>query len=188
VIAGSARGRKLLSPAGSRVRPTADRVKEALFSALASRFGSFAGLSVLDLFAGSGALGIEALSRGASSALFVDSHPASLQLVRKNLDLTGLTGLAEIIRMDVVRAVELLAGRNRRFDIIVADPPYAEKVLAEELLAHIASAALIQADGTIILETGSRIDLIVPENLMLDSRKVYGDTAIWIFTQLPAAG
>ena len=115
VIAGSARGRTLFSPAGNRIRPTADRVKEALFSSLGSRFGALNGLAVLDLFAGSGALGIEALSRGATSALFVDNHPDSLQLVRKNLELTGLAKSAEILRLDVLQGANSSAGGRQTF-------------------------------------------------------------------------
>lgn len=182
VIAGSAGGRTLFSPAGNRVRPTADRVKEALFSSLTSRFGSFAGLAVLDLFAGSGGLGIEALSRGAATALFVDNHPDSLRLVRKNLEMTGLGPAAEILRMDVLKAVTLLATGDKRFDIILADPPYAEKELIEQLLLQLAANAPLTVDGIIALETDSKTELLLPENLTLLNRKAYGDTAVWLFT------
>lgn len=181
VIAGSARGRTLFSPSGNRVRPTADRVKEALFSSLGSRFGSFTGLAVLDLFAGSGALGIEALSRGAATAVFVDSHPDSLLLVRKNLELTGLANPAEILRLDAVKALALLAAGGKRFDIILADPPYAEKELAEQLLLLLAAGSLITAAGVIALETDSKAELLLPDNLTQLSRKTYGDTAVWMF-------
>ncbi|MBP1728877.1 MAG: methyltransferase [Deltaproteobacteria bacterium] len=179
VIAGSARGRTLLSPAGNRIRPTADRVKEALFSSLGSRFGALNGLAVLDLFAGSGALGIEALSRGAASALFVDNHPDSLQLVRKNLELTGLAKSAEILRLDVLRALTVLQAGDKRFDIIFADPPYADQELAGQIL--LAAGSVTTADGIIVLETDRKADLL-PHNLMLLSKRIYGDTAVWLFT------
>jgi 16S rRNA (guanine966-N2)-methyltransferase len=182
VIAGSARGRTLFSPAGSRIRPTADRVKEALFSSLGSRFGSFKGLAVLDLFAGSGALGIEALSRGATSALFVDNHPDSLQLVRRNLELTGLAKSAEILRLDILKAVTVLETGSKRFDIVFADPPYAEKKLAEQLL--LAAGSVLTADGIMVLETDSKAELLPPDNLMLLSRRIYGDTTVWQFTAI----
>jgi len=187
VIAGSARGRTLFSPVGNRVRPTADRVKEALFSSLGSRIDSFNGLAVLDLFAGSGALGIEALSRGATTAIFVDSHPDSLLLVRKNLELTGLAKSAEILRLDVLKAVALLEADDKRFDIIFADPPYAEKELAEQLLLLLAAGSVTTADGIIALETDSKAELLLPKNLALLSKRVYGDTAVWIFTTAAAA-
>lgn len=186
VIAGSAGGRTLFSPVGNRVRPTADRVKEALFSSLASRFGSFNGLAVLDLFAGSGGLGIEALSRGAATALFVDTHPDSLSLIRKNLQLTGLAPAAEVLRLDALKAVSQLDTAGRRFDIILADPPYAETALIEQLLRQLAAGALLAADGVIALETDSKTALQLPEPLALLDRKVYGDTAFWFL--LPSEG
>jgi len=180
VIAGSARGRTLFSPAGTRIRPTADRVKEALFSSLGSRFGSFNGLTVLDLFAGSGALGIEALSRGAATAVFVDSHPDSLLLVRKNLELTSLARSAEILRFDVIKAVAHLEAGDKRFDIIFADPPYAEKELAEQLLLLLAAGSVLSAGGIIVLETDSKADLLLPGDLALLNKRIYGDTAVWL--------
>lgn len=184
VIAGTARGRTLFSPAGNRVRPTADRVKEALFSSLASRFGTFAGLAILDLFAGSGGLGIEALSRGATTALFVDNHPESLHLVRKNLALTGFEKAAEILQLDVIQAIANLNAADRRFDIILADPPYAGKELAELLLHLLGSGAPVTSSGIIVLETDCKTELLLPENLTLLSRKTYGDTAVWMFQTL----
>lgn len=182
VISGSARGRVLHPPSGSRVRPTADRVKEALFSSLTSRFGSFAGLSILDLFSGSGSLGIEALSRGAKSAFFVDSHTESLALTRKNLQLTGLEKGATLLQMDAVKALQHLSDKRMTFDIILADPPYVEKELTERLLQSLAPGALLAADGVIALETGSKLELQLPEYMDLAGRKIYGDTAIWLFT------
>lgn len=183
VIAGSARGRTLLSPTGNRVRPTADRVKEALFSSLQSRFGSFSGLAVLDLFAGSGGLGIEALSRGAESALFVDSHPESLRLIGKNLVLTGLEGAATTLRTDALQAVADLGRSERRFDIIFADPPYRERELIDRLLQRLTAAAPLSPDGMIVLESDTKTDLNLPEGLLLVDRRVYGDTALWFLSR-----
>jgi 16S rRNA (guanine(966)-N(2))-methyltransferase RsmD len=157
-------------------------VKEALFSSLGSRFGSFNGLAVLDLFAGSGALGIEALSRGAAAVTFVDNHPDSLQLIRKNLDLTGFTRSAEVMRMDALSAVTTLDKSEKRYDIIFADPPYAEAELAVQLLQLFAAGALLTTVGVIVLETDSKVDLPLPENLNLISRRAYGDTAVWLLS------
>jgi 16S rRNA (guanine966-N2)-methyltransferase len=120
VVAGSARGRRLAVPPGDAVRPTADRVREATFNALGS-LGAVEGATVLDLFAGSGAMGIEALSRGAAAATFVDRDPKALAVVRANLDATGLAGPATVVRADAFR---WLPGAGR-FDLAVLDPPYA---------------------------------------------------------------
>lgn len=181
VISGSARGRNLLPPVGSRVRPTADRVKEAVFSLLSSRFGSFEGLRVLDLFTGSGSLGIEALSRGAARAVFVDSHPDSIKLTRQNLQLTGLDKTATVMLMDAARAIDNLSHKGSFFDIIIADPPYADKELTESVLEQLACSNLTTLNGILVFETDSRSELLPPEGLQLSSRRVYGDTAICIF-------
>ena len=181
VISGSARGRTLHPPVGSRVRPTADRVKEAVFSSLASRFGSFAGLNVLDLFSGSGSLGIEALSRGSKSAVFVDSHPESIRLSRENLQLTGFDKVATLLLMDAVKALRHLSGQGISFDIILVDPPYADKVMAERVLGLLGELSLTARDGVVVFETDNRCELHPPDRFQLDSRKVYGDTAIWMF-------
>ncbi|RHW16329.1 16S rRNA (guanine(966)-N(2))-methyltransferase RsmD [Sphingomonas gilva] len=119
IIAGTHRGRPILAPKGDSTRPTADRVREALFSMLASRIGDFAGLSVLDLFAGSGALGLEALSRGAAHCTFVEQDKAALDALKANIARLALPG-AE------VRATSVLAlgPAARPYDLILADPPY----------------------------------------------------------------
>lgn len=181
VIAGSARGRKLHPPAGNRVRPTADRVKEAIFSALASRFGSFDDLTVLDLFAGSGGLGIEALSRGAATAFFVDSHPESIALTRKNLQLTGFENSAPLILMDAQKALNRFSDQGKIFDIILVDPPYADKELSERILSLLANLRLLSTNGVVVFETDSRYELPLHDSFHLLSRKVYGDTAVCFF-------
>lgn len=178
VIAGSARGRKLDRPLGKRVRPTADRVKEALFSTLISRFGSFDGLIVLDLFAGSGALGIEALSRGVAKAIFVDSHPESITLTRNNLSLTGLLDSATLLLMDANKALKRFSTEGRLFDIIFADPPYNDKELSHSILKLLADQEYLSSGGVIAFETDSRSELKLPDNLQLSSRKIYGETSL----------
>lgn len=181
VIAGSARGRKLHPPAGSRIRPTADRVKEALFSSLVSRFGSFDGLDVLDLFAGSGGLGIEALSRGAAKAVFVDSHPDSITLTKSNLLLTGLTDAATLVTMDAGKALQRFATEGKIYDIIFIDPPYKEIELTQRVLNMLADHSLLSPDGMAVFETESSFELTPPESFRMTSRKVYGDTALSFF-------
>lgn len=120
VIAGSWRGRPLSAPAGAATRPTADRVRETLFSMLYSRLGSFEGLAVADLFAGSGALGIEALSRGAAHCLFVDRDRAAVDAVRKNLAAFDAASLTDVRQADVLS----LGPASRPLDLLLLDPPY----------------------------------------------------------------
>ena len=119
VIAGQWRGRKLLVPKGEATRPTADRTREALFSMLVSRLGSFEGLAVADLFAGSGALGLEALSRGAASCLFVEQDKPALDALRANIAALGATG-AEVRAQSVLA----LPPASRPYDLLLLDPPY----------------------------------------------------------------
>lgn len=121
IIAGEWRGRPLVAPAGIATRPTADRVRETLFSMLASRLGGFDGVAVADLFAGSGALGLEALSRGAAQATFVERDPSALAALRANIAKLGAGGRSDIIAGD---ALKLPTGRGP-FDLIFADSPYA---------------------------------------------------------------
>jgi 16S rRNA (guanine966-N2)-methyltransferase len=143
VVAGSARGRRLTTPAGQATRPTADRVREATFNALGS-LGVVEGATVLDLFAGSGALGIEALSRGAAAATFVDHDAEALAAVRANLDVTGLAERATVVRGDAER---WLAGAGR-FDLALLDPPYAtdDETWARLLTALDAEVAVLESD------------------------------------------
>jgi 16S rRNA (guanine966-N2)-methyltransferase len=119
VIAGTSGGRLLQAPAGSSTRPTSDRVREAIFGVLGS-FIDFEGIAVADLFAGSGAMGIEALSRGAGSAVFVDSSPAAVRAVQGNLASLGLGDRARVVQQDVVRFL----AHPQRFDLTLCDPPY----------------------------------------------------------------
>jgi 16S rRNA (guanine(966)-N(2))-methyltransferase RsmD len=172
VIAGRWGGRRLTSPKGAATRPTADRVREALFSIL----GEFVqDARVLDLFAGSGALGLEALSRGAASATFVDSAPASVTTVRANLEALG--GEAEVRRSDALRFLRAAQGETRQYDLVLLDPPYrqAERLgreLSEALPAVLAPSALV------ISESDHRAPL--PLDLPLKDERRYGDTLIRI--------
>ncbi len=146
VIAGSARGTKLLCPDGLSVRPTHDRVKEALFSMLTGRIN---GASVLDLFAGTGALSIEALSRGAAQAVLVDCAENSLSAARANLEKTRLLEKARLIKSDYKVFLE---NTDMRFDLIFLDPPYQGEYL-ENALTAISDRKLLNPDGLIYCET-----------------------------------
>lgn len=161
------------------MRPTADRVKEALFSALVSRFGSLDKLTVLDLFAGSGGLGIEALSRGAAKAFFVDCHPESIALTRENLILTGFDGSATLVMMDASKALKRFSAEGRLFEIIFLDPPYNDKELSQQVLKLLAELVPLSDSGVIVFETNSNTELVLPDTFQLSSRKIYGDTSLY---------
>ncbi len=145
VITGKARGITLLTPDGMQTRPTSDRVKEALFSII--QF-DIPGAKVLDLFGGTGQLGIEALSRGAKSAVFVDEREAACRLIRENLKKTRLESIGRVIRSDYM---DYLKNCNERYDIIILDPPYAE-VFLENALKTITEIDILQSGGIIIAE------------------------------------
>jgi 16S rRNA (guanine(966)-N(2))-methyltransferase RsmD len=174
VIAGRERGRRLLCPAGLRVRPTADRVKEALFNILQERIR---GARVLDLFAGTGALGIEALSRGASWAVFVDNHPASLAAIRANLNQCRFNAEARVIKCDALAFLERGVYPYGPYDLIFADPPY-RRNFAEALLEKI-TPAVMALDGILALEHAR--DEEVPERagaMVRVRSERYGDTVL----------
>jgi 16S rRNA (guanine966-N2)-methyltransferase len=165
VVAGVARGRRLDAPEGSGTRPTADRVREATFNALGS-LGVVEGARVLDLFAGSGALGIEALSRGAAAVTFVDNDARSLAAVRRNLDATGLAAGATVVRGDA------LCFEGGPFELALLDPPYAfDDAAWDRLLTALdADVAVLESDR----------EVPVPEPWRLLRAKRYGGTVVSI--------
>ncbi len=150
VISGSARGKKLCTTPGLDIRPTLDRVKESVFNMIAF---DLPGASVLDLFCGSGALGIEALSRGADSAVFVDKHRESVNICEKNLKLTHLDKNASLVLSD---SIDFLNTTNQKFDIIFIDPPY-ESDLYEKALSAISAHSLLAPGGQIIIESDMKL-------------------------------
>jgi 16S rRNA (guanine966-N2)-methyltransferase len=168
VVAGAFKGRRLQAPRGSRTRPTADRVREALFSMLSD----VSGARVLDLYAGSGALGIEALSRGAAAATFVESDPRAVAALRRNLEAVGSE--AAVRRQDALRFL----GRARGpFDLVFVDPPYDAAVrLAEPLSERL--PAVLGEEARIVTESDKRAPLEL--SLPLELERVYGDTRIAI--------
>jgi 16S rRNA (guanine966-N2)-methyltransferase len=169
VVAGAFKGRRLQSPKGHRTRPTADRVREALFSML----GDVHGARVLDLYAGSGALGIEALSRGAASALFIDRDPRAVAAVRRNLEAVGAA--AEVRRQDALR---FLAGASGGpFDLVFLDPPYdSARPLGDSLSERL--PPILSEEARIVTESHKRHPLEL--ELPLVRERAYGDTRIAI--------
>jgi 16S rRNA (guanine(966)-N(2))-methyltransferase RsmD len=172
IIAGTYGGRRLQAPPGEATRPTSDRVREALFSILGDRV---AGARVLDLFAGSGALGLEALSRGASAVTFVDSAPAAIRAVKANLAALGAE--AEVVRSDAPRWLRSAPAAGRQYSLLFLDPPYR---LAGELGAVLPAAlGPVLAEGALVVAESDRrapLELTFP---LTDERR-YGDTLIRI--------
>lgn len=181
VIAGSSRGRRLAVFKGRGVRPTPDRVREALFSILLSRCGDLTGLRVLDLFSGSGALAIEALSRGAASACLVDNARAAEKIIRENLERCRLTDQAVIIVRDVFLALDDFSSGS--FDLIFLDPPYG-RGLAERAISAISRHGILRDRGILCAETGA--DEVLPGNIgslqIFDQRR-YGSVMIHLLCQ-----
>lgn len=181
VIAGIAKGRRLRSPPGRSVRPTADRVKEALFSMLESRFDLTAG-ALLDLFAGSGGLGIEGLSRGAPRAVFVEPDRGARQVLAANLDTCGFRAAAELWPVPARRALRELAARGARFAGVLLDPPYG-RGLAGEALAEVAGAGILQPDAWIAVEHRADEELAPAYgSLRLTAVRRYGKTALALYS------
>ena len=174
VVGGIARGRSLKAPASATVRPTSARAREAIFDAL-GHIGGVDGASVLDLFAGSGALGIEALSRGAAEADLVDSSAAAVAAIRRNLSAVGAD--ANVRRQDALRYLDGARRDARQYDLVFLDPPYRRaSALGRELSA--ALAPVLAADARVVAESDRRAPLELDLEL-LDERR-YGDTLIRI--------
>jgi 16S rRNA (guanine(966)-N(2))-methyltransferase RsmD len=180
IISGSARGRQLSPLLGKDIRPTPDRVREALFSLLTSRFGSLSGLRVLDLFAGSGALALEALSRGAVSAVLVDKGPQSARVIPANIRACAMQERATFIPSDVLKALPRLGGSL--FELVFLDPPYGQGLVLPVLTA-LAEFGLLAPAGLICAETDRREELpaAVGSFVRID-RRLYGSTAVHLFT------
>lgn len=169
VIAGRWRGRPLAAPEGATTRPTASRAREALFSMLESRLGSLEGLAVLDLFAGSGALGIEALSRGAARALFVEQDPAAIRAIRANLARLGAQALGDVLPADATR----LGPAPAPFGLALLDPPYGAG-LAGPALERLVRSGWLAPGAWVSLETSPGEGLALPPGLALAAERRHG--------------
>jgi len=183
VIAGRLGGRRLRAPPEVGVRPTSDRVREALFGQL----GALEDAHVLDLYAGTGALGIEALSRGASAAIFVERSPASLGVLKDNLERLGLRARSQIVRGDALAVVRRLGRSAERFDLVLADPPYASDV-SPELLTALLTAAIVAPRGTVVIESSRRHPVRPVPGWRVISERRYGDTLVTRLEPDPESG
>lgn len=184
IIAGKLRGRRLVTPPGGRTRPTADRVREALFSILYSRLGTFAGINVLDMFAGSGALSIEAWSRGAGRIRLVETSTEALQAIENNLISCGCSDDAEVVGRDLWQELPSLRS-NGPFELIFADPPYGQGLAARALEA-IDRFHLLADEGIACIETASAEELPNRQgDLACWSRRRYGSTTVHLYQREP---
>lgn len=178
IIGGEGGGRRLRTPRGSNTRPTSDRVREALFNILAARIPES---RFLDLFAGSGAVGLEALSRGAAEAVFVEKRPQAAEVIRRNIEHLKLTGQATLYQADVNAFVNDWSPRLGAFDIVFMDPPY-ESGYAERTLRGISRCGLLTDRGVVVVEsarTGLPPERV--ERLVLTKRRYYGDTVLSLY-------
>ncbi|HET7399246.1 MAG TPA: 16S rRNA (guanine(966)-N(2))-methyltransferase RsmD [Intrasporangium sp.] len=179
IISGSAGGRRLATPPGAGTRPTSDRVREALFSRLEHR-GLVSGATVLDLYAGSGALGLEAASRGAELVLLVESHRAAAKVIRRNIETVGRAGV-RLLADTVERVLALGPPGGIRMDLVLLDPPYdvSEAALSGALGALVEHGWLAPAAFLVVERSTRSPQPAWPEGLELSGEKRYGETAVW---------
>ena len=177
VISGSARGLKLNTPGDDRVRPTTDRVKESMFNIVQDWVYDS---QVLDLFAGSGALGIEALSRGASQAVFCDNSLDSIKIIKSNIEKARVVDRSQMVSGDFKRCLRDMEAKNQSFDMIFVDPPYYEG-LFEEVLDTIRSCKILKKDGIVIVEHDAKKPIGQVEGLEVYKEKKYGITMLTFY-------
>lgn len=173
IIAGSRKGHTIYAPPGRDTRPTSDRVRESTFNLI----GPVDGASVLDLFAGSGALGLEALSRGAVSTVFVESDRDAVRAIERNLDKLRLTG-ATVVRRDALQALAADASAGRKYDLVLVDPPYDRYDEMQPTLARYLPDVLAE-DGLLVFETSDRVEPELP--LELRTSRKYGSARVTLF-------
>jgi 16S rRNA (guanine966-N2)-methyltransferase len=173
IIAGMRKGHTIQAPRGKDTRPTSDRVRENVFNIVAPWVE---GARVLDLYAGSGAMGLEALSRGAEAAVFVESDPEAVRTIERNLDKLGLTG-ARVVRHDAVTGLGQEAGAGRKYDLVLADPPY-DMTDYHSLSRYL--PGVLADDGLLVFETAAKTEPEFPGLAVRTSRK-YGSTRVTVF-------
>ncbi len=175
IVGGTFRGRALATPDSSSIRPTSDRVREAMFNMLTHGAAAIKldGVHVLDLFAGTGALGVEAMSRGAAQCLFVDDVAEARGLIRDNVEAFGLTGVTKVFRRDATALGD--AGKYGPFHLVLLDPPYG-RGLGERALASALAGGWLAPDATIVLEERRDVVITLPSGLTLLDQRTWGDT------------
>ena len=178
IVGGKFRGRPLVSPKHEGLRPTSDRVRESLFNILEHGISGFSldGTRVIDLFAGTGALGLEALSHGAGFCLFVEDQVEARALIRTNIESMQLTGNARIFRRDATNLGDV--GTMSAFGLAFLDPPYG-KQLGEQALRALASGGWLMPDAVVVLEEHADTEVQFPDKFFVFDRRTYGDTQVF---------
>ncbi|HEX5657544.1 MAG TPA: 16S rRNA (guanine(966)-N(2))-methyltransferase RsmD [Polyangiales bacterium] len=187
IVGGSLGGRRLQAPATDATRPTSDRVREAIASVLAAR-DAIESARVLDLYAGSGALGFEMLSRGAQSALFVERDPKVARLIRDNAGELGVTAQCEVLSEDVTRqrGEDAIVARGP-FSLLLADPPYRDVQRAVDAIVRMVSRGVLDPDACLLLEHGTKGAPVLPSEFAVLSSYRYGDTTVVLCRATPPA-
>ena len=176
IVGGRFRGRSLKGPASDAIRPTSDRLRETIFNILAHSYDDpVADARVLDLFAGTGAMGLEALSRGAAFALFVDDGAQARGIIRENVEALGLGGATRLFRRDATRMGS--AGPNAPFSLVFCDPPYG-KDLAPRALTACAHGGWLTADALVVVEEAQGVEVSLPAGFAEIERRDYGETRV----------
>jgi 16S rRNA (guanine966-N2)-methyltransferase len=174
IVGGALRGRALSGPRSQSIRPTSDRLRESVFDILAHRFDDpVTGAAVIDLFAGTGALGLEAMSRGAARALFVDDGSEARALLRANIETLGLGGVTRVFRRDATKLGAAPPGET--FSLAFLDPPYG-KGLAEPALAALIDGGWLAKDALVVIEEAAGAEIELPPALVREDARRYGDT------------
>ena len=177
IIAGQFRGKKLKSPPSADIRPTIDRVRQSIFNILSSNFShDFAGKNVLDLFAGTGAMGIEAMSRGAEFVCFVDSKVEARSLIRFHIEDFGIAGKAKLLKRDACNLGKM--DRFEKFNLIFIDPPYGNN-LGEKALKNALENEWVAEGAIIVLEEKAGLEIEFPKSLELFDKRKYGNSEIY---------
>jgi 16S rRNA (guanine(966)-N(2))-methyltransferase RsmD len=176
VISGTARGKRLKAPRGMDTRPITDMIKEALFNVIGNKIIA---ATLLDLFAGSGSVGIEALSRGAQMVIFIDNNINSVQTIRENLSNCGFKENFELYRNDVFRAIAILDQRKIKFDYIYADPPFTVQSIFSPLLKAIDQSSLLASEGILIIRSPRKMNLTAKLSRLQEYRfDNYGESTL----------
>jgi len=184
VIAGTHGGRKLFFPISKEIRPATDRIKETIFNVLGQ---DLTGLAVLDLFAGVGSLGIEALSRGASFVTFVDAGVLAQKFIQRNLEALQLTSRAEILPFDVSRAIGSLEKRGKKYDVIFVDPPYSQGLVKKTLL-ELDRSDILSPRGWLVTEHIKHEEIPTLNTVLLHKANKYGVTRLSFLIRTESAG
>jgi len=184
IVGGVLRGRRLAAPKGDATRPTLERVREALFDILQREI---AGAAFLDLFAGTGAVGIEAWSRGARPVVFVEERAQAVAALRRNMESLGVTEMARVLPLPAARALRLLCAEGFRAEVIFADPPYAEPRWPD-LLAGLGESGLLSPGGLLVVEHALKRPPETPAGLERGRSYKYGDTGLTVFWRTGGLG